>query len=335
MLQDSRIMGEEVGTLLDGAADALDMREAFMKVNQFFWNSLDMKLGRMRVKYGEERLVGFVDWHNIGRSFDGALFSVHNGWFNAEFYGFAQVEDLLFVDQGDMNVVGFNWNVQQGARTKADVYLIWQLVTPSTELNRPTAGYYINGKIGNLEYTSNGAYQWGEFTPDTLKQDVQAYMLTLDFWYRFPDSPGRIGVSAGMDYLSGDDNPDDLSYKVFDTLYATNHKFYGYMDYFINIPRDTSLRGLVDLYARAIAHLGPVPTRLDFHLFRSAQDFPLSTGSTSRDFGYEIDLTLKHIYDEHLTFVLGGSLFQPGEIFKDTRGTGLGNWAYVMVIASI
>jgi hypothetical protein len=160
-------------------------------------------------------------------------------------------------------------------------------------------------------------------------------MLTFDFWYRFPGVSGKPGVSAGVDYLSGDDAPSDCKFKVFDTLYATNHKFYGFMDYFLNIPRDTSSRGLVDAYARALVHLGSVPVRADLHVFRSAQDFPLSSGGTSKDFGVELDLTLKHVYNESLTFVLGGSLFDPGEIFKDTTGSDLGNWAYLMVIANI
>ena len=335
MLQDSRIMGEEASTLTDGTGDALDMREGFMKVTEFLWNPLDMKLGRMRIKYGEERLVGYVDWHNIGRSFDGVVFTVHDSWFSADVFAFAQVEGLVFEEVGDLNVLGINWDVFKGEQHTNEAYLVWQLASPSNELNRWTAGYYINGKLGGFEYTSNGAYQGGELTPDSLKQDVQAYMLTLDLWYRFPNAPGRLGVSAGVDFLSGDGNPDDLDYKVFDTLYATNHKFYGFMDYFLNIPRDTSLRGLVDSYARVLVHLGSVPARVDFHLFQSAEDFPLQNGATSRDFGFEIDVTLKHVYDENLTFLLGGSMFEPGDIFKDTRGSDIANWAYIMVIANI
>ena len=59
------------------------------------------------------------------------------------------------------------------------------------------------------------------------------------------------GVSVGVEYLSGDDDPTDGTYKVFDTLYATNHKFYGFMDYFLNIPVHTFGLGLRDVHARS------------------------------------------------------------------------------------
>ena len=68
MIQDARIMGEETSTLFDGNADNFDLREGFMKVKQFFFSPLDMKLGRMRVKYGEERLIGAVEWSTLPRS---------------------------------------------------------------------------------------------------------------------------------------------------------------------------------------------------------------------------------------------------------------------------
>jgi hypothetical protein len=145
-------------------------------------------------------------------------------------------------------------------------------------------------------------------------------------------------VSAGVDFLSGDDSPNvltDTQYKVFDTLYATNHKFYGFMDYFLNIPLNTFGRGLVDAYARFQIHLGSMPIRLDLHLFESAQDFALSGGGTSKRFGTEADLTFKYKYNNTLTFLGGASVFDPGDIFKDVRGNDMSSWAYIMAIANI
>jgi hypothetical protein len=335
MVQDARFMGEETSTLFDGNADNFDLREGFMKVKRFFFSPLDLKLGRMRVKYGEERLIGAVEWSNIGRSFDGGVLTLHNPSISVDVFAFAQIESLLVGDQGDLHVVGLNarfW--EKDARTN-QVYVIGQVKDQTNQLNRWTLGYYIKGKVGNLEYASNGAYQTGVFTPDSVKQDVEAYMLTADLWYRFPQVSGKPGVSVGVDYLSGDDDLTDTNFKVFDTMYATNHKFYGFMDYFLNIPLNTFGRGLVDEYVRAQIHLGPVPVRLDVHYFLAAEDFTLSTGGTSKNFGTEVDLTFKHNYNEYLTIWGGASLFDPGEIFKDRRGSDVANWAYIMLIANI
>jgi len=57
-------------------------------------------------------------------------------------------------------------------------------------------------------------------------------------------------LSAGVDYLSGDDGEDETKYKVFNTLYATNHKFYGFMDYFLNLPVHTYGKGLMDMHGK-------------------------------------------------------------------------------------
>ncbi|HBQ58502.1 MAG TPA: hypothetical protein DD671_02460, partial [Balneolaceae bacterium] len=62
-------------------------------------------------------------------------------------------------------------------------------------------------------------------------------------------SVNPLTFSGGIDYLSGGEaggsNP---SGNTFNTLYATNHKFYGHMDYFLNIPAETQNGGLQDMY---------------------------------------------------------------------------------------
>ena len=45
--------------------------------------------------------------------------------------------------------------------------------------------------------------------------------------------------------------------KVFDTLFTTNHKFYGLADLFLNIPLQTDGRGLQDLAVKW--HYTPMP----------------------------------------------------------------------------
>src|SRR5882672_5861779 len=56
----------------------------------------------------------------------------------------------------------------------------------------------------------------------------------------------------GMEYAhgSGDSNPKDGTHETFENLFPTNHKFYGYMDFF-------SLQNIHDI--RAIAQIKPHP----------------------------------------------------------------------------
>ena len=84
---------------------------------------------------------------------------------------------------------------------------------------------------------------------------------------------GETQVTLWYDYLSGDDDLGDDETKVFDTLFATNHKFYGYADFFLNIPAHTAGRGLRDMALKLKRTLRPgLSLGLDVHTFRLAQD---------------------------------------------------------------
>lgn len=335
-LQDSRTMGEEFSTLRDGSADAFDLHQGYLKVHDIFSWPLDLKLGRMEVKYGSERLLGAVGWDNVGRAFDGLMLNLHSEQVAVDVFTFAEVESLRAGDDGDLNVFGFNADLELSEKYQTEVFVIGQMRDPSNRLNRYTIGFYSQGTLGDLRHETEFAYQTGRITPNNTKQDVQAFMGTLNLWYTFSSMDRKPFLSLGIDFLSGDDAPLDDKYKVFDTLYATNHKFYGFMDYFLNIPRDTFLRGLVDSHARA--GLNPwagAPLWLVAHWFRSQEKFTLANGSTSNDFGSEFDLTFKYPYSENLNFTLGASAFFPGEIFKEQFGSSSSAWFYIMTTLTI
>lgn len=82
----------------------------------------------------------------------------------------------------------------------------------------------------------------------------------------------RLGFDVGTggsltlwyDLLSGDADPNDGDTKVFDTMFATNHKFYGFADMFLNISVHTGGQGLQDLAVkgsqgkpRSLSRVGP------------------------------------------------------------------------------
>ena len=121
---------------------------------------------------------------------------------------------------------------------------------------------------------------------------------------------GRIGTSFGgentltiwYDYLSGDEDPSDTKVKVFDTLFATNHKYYGYADLFLNIPAHTAGRGLQDMALKlAFKPSKSVSLGVDLHAFLLAR----KAGISSRRLGEEVDLTLQYKYSPEVSFVGG------------------------------
>lgn len=348
-LQDSRVWGEESNTLQDGSADNFDLHQGYLKIRDFFKAPLNAKIGRQTVKYGAERLVGGVEWHYIARSFDGAIFDVYGEKFRVDVFGFQVVDSLNPGDYKDLFFYGGYADVKIHEDHKTQVFAMWQRRQPRRWLNRGTVGAYLKGDFGGFSYESDLGYQFGDITtssgtelatgetlPD-LTQSVQAYMATLMLGYA-ADVRTKPSLYLAVDYLSGDDNLQDDEYKVFDTMYATNHKFYGFMDYFLNIPLNTYGRGLVDTWGRfKLTPIEKTPMMLDVHYFQSDKDVfvvedTTTTTNAGKTFGTEIDFTLKHAYTDNLTFLLGASWFRPGDVFKAVRGEDDSTWAYVWAI---
>jgi hypothetical protein len=331
-IQDSRTFGEEENTLTDGSADNLDLHQAYFSVQKIFDLPLDAKIGRMEVIYGPQRFMGAVGWHNIGRSFDGVIFKLKLQHFSVDVFNLKEVEMGETGDNGDKNVFGAyaDFDLIEDQTTQA--FLIWQQLRPTEQLDRYTAGLYAKGMIGSFYHETEFAFQGGTIN-DT---DVAAYMFALNLGYKFADVNFKPDVAFGVDYLSGDDDLADDSYKVFDTLYATNHKYYGYMDYFLNIPADTYGLGLMDIHGKLSTTLSKTLwLKAAYHFFSANQDYTLIDGSTEKSFGSEIDLTLIHKYNKHLSFTLGASFFMPGEIFEEERGEDTSNWYYLMTVLTI
>jgi hypothetical protein len=334
--QDSRRFGEMASTI-DGSANQIDLHQGYLKINNFFAQWLDAKAGRMAVNYGNQRLVGALEWHNVARSFDGLIATPWLGEHSVDLFYFTIKDSLRRSDQGNFSFFGFNANIHTTDRYTNQVYLMWQRKNPSSGLNRWTIGFYSNGRLGNFYHFTEFAYQGGEITVEAMKEDVQAYMGTLNIGWKDTGKRGyKPDATIGVDFLSGDDNLQDDKFRVFDTLYGTNHKFYGFMDYFLNIPLNTYGRGLIDSHVRAtIAPAEKTKTQLAFHYFRSHKSMVLLDESRSKAFGSEIDFTVVYQYDPKLNITGGASVFFPGAIFKEKKGDRTTAWFYVMTTLTI
>lgn len=330
--QDARTLGEETSTLTDGAADNLDLHQGFLRLSDLFGAPVDLQLGRFEVRYGGERLLGAVGWHNVGRSFDGVRLRLHPDRLSLDVFNLKQTEALEPGGTGDLNVFGAYGDAKLLAGYATQGYVIWQRGNPSSTLNRYTAGAYLRGRSGRLMPEAELAYQGGTLDD----RDVSAFLVALQLGYAFPDVTAAPVLTAGVDYLSGDDDPDDGTVKVFDTLYATNHKFYGFMDFFLNLPVHTLGLGLRDVHAGvAVTPEKGLTLRLTYHNFSANEDFNLADGTTTTRFGDEVDVTAVYRYNPKVAFTGGASLFVPGAIFEQTRGDDTATWLYLMTTVTL
>lgn len=336
-VQDSRTMGEETNTLNDGSADNIDFHQAYVQIRRVFNLPVDAKMGRMELNLGGQRLVGAVDWHNVGRSFDGVVARVSESGSTtmADLFYFTEKEGLQAGDNGDRRIIGFHGETVPWTGEVVQPFLIWQREVPSDMLNRYTIGFRATGSNSGFKHELEFAYQGGDITRST-KMDVKAWMGAANVSYEIPGASTKTELSAGVDLLSGDDGTEPGTTKTFDTLYATNHKFYGFMDYFLNLPADTYGGGLMDVHG-GIGVKASKKTGLSgmYHLFRAAEDVGVGGGETSTDFGHEVDVTLNHAYNDVVKMTAGASVFLPGTIFKEKRGDDTSTWFYLMTTVNL
>ncbi|MEX2610145.1 MAG: alginate export family protein [Gemmatimonadota bacterium] len=313
--QDSRVFGEESSTF-DASAELLDLHQGYLELVQpALGRQLTLRAGRQEMILGNERLVGAVGWSNTGRSFDGArldvaapdggrcfsVFAATVAERGERFSAGAEDDDHLFagltVGGGPLEA----WLLHDRAATYRSF----------TGVDRTTLGARADVALGGaFDAWLEGAYQAGNQVQGVaLDQDIGAWFaggrLSWD-----AAAGALTGLSAGVDYLSGDEDPLDGNYGAFNTLYATNHKWYGYLDLFLDPAGRTADRGLIDAVATGrLNAVGDHTLQVDVHRFWTAAE---QSSAEARALGWELDLTLPVPLGPTHALLLGYSAFRNG-----------------------
>jgi hypothetical protein len=319
--QDVRVWGEETSPLFDFNGDNIDVHQAYVRYESTNLDWLTATVGRMETSLGGQRLVGTVDWAQQGQSFDGVRLDLEGDEGSLALMGYAVGDRSAGPTTPDRQLFGA-YATRGGMGPGAlDVYWLYAKAEAATETDEHSVGAryaFDDGAItGRVEATVQRGSRAGV--------DVSAFMLGLRAGTSLAE--GRAGVTLWYDYLSGDD-PTTPEVEVFNTLYATGHKFYGFADLFTNIPAHTGGGGLQDLAAKlALAVRDDVTANIDVHTFRAAE----RGGLTSSHFGEEIDLTLTHRYSDFLTLSTGFSyVFQGDALAEIGRLSENMKWFYLM-----
>ena len=326
-LQDARAWGTEGSTLTGAGGDHLDLHQGYADLGSA--DRMLGRLGRQELSLGDERLVGTVGWSNTGRVFDGArvLGTAGRVQWTAFWMNVAERDSVQAVGldpQANQGVNDDGWLL--GGFASGKVGGSTAEVTALYDRNAVTSkSYTVNLRVHGaavafLSYDVAGAYQFGP---------------NRSAWFasgRVGAELGRGSLAAQLDYLSGDDDPTAGDVKAFNTLYATNHKFYGYMDYFLNLPGQLDQAGLVDAMLRG--SVDPTPAtrvRADLHHFRLAED-----RGNGKTLGTELDLVGTWGVAKVAALEAGGGLFFPSEPITALlpaffSGTDTTYWGYAQL----
>lgn len=109
VLQDSALWGGEKGSLIgidtanDNTRQSVGIREAWVESKELI-GPITLQVGRQILKYGDERLVGALEWNNVGRSFNGFRLKIDKELFSTHAW-------VMIVGEQDSDVAGNSTNL--------------------------------------------------------------------------------------------------------------------------------------------------------------------------------------------------------------------------------
>ncbi len=332
--QDSRRLGgPDSGELT--STDNVDIHQAYFVIENAIIPCLYIKGGRFELNYGNQRVFGSAGWHNIGRSWEGGLFSYRNEALQIDLFGLKKMELGDSTYNRDFDIFGLYGKIK---KAYLDLFFFYELDADSNgyvqeKLKRFNVGGYYSSSYDNFDFTMQGGFQFGEIPrdtiPDSLVQDISAFMAAGELGYSF-GTRTNARIAIGVDYTSGDDGSDSAKFKAYRNAYYTGHKFRGYMDYFLGSPE----HGLIDAMLRGKVGINPQWLfKGDLHYFKAAEDYlSKADGMTmTGNIGYEFDFTVVNKSVAGAAFTGGVSLFFADKHFAeagDNRKTGI--WSYLM-----
>lgn len=339
-LQDSRTWGDEEQRKDIGG---LQLNEAWLELA--LPQGFSLKMGRQELAYDDHRILGNLDWANLTISHDALVIKYANKKkdFNWHIGGaYNQVGEPLFGTKYPLKNYKhfvFSWLRKDLIKMHSTLGAIAVMngMTPTDTFQKVANTSYTIGPLYNFSNkgwkATVGAYYQAGKTDNNLS--INAYMVNGYVEYR----KNKLFGGIGTDLLSGNsDKTPATESNNFSTLYATNHKFYGYMDYFLTIPTDAKQRGLMDMYVR----IGVAPKKefcftMDVHSFSLANPNNIAKKKVSQELGQEIDLLFDYKPTPVVSLQAGYCMMfatKNMELIKGGDANNYNGWAYVMLKVS-
>lgn len=338
-LQDVRAWGSEPNTVT--VTPNTGLHQGFLDVRATSW--LDVRVGRQELSYGEDRLIGNLDWAQSARAFDGlflrATLSPH-----VTLDGFAMMlktpawltpdAQPRFMNSGSY-FSGLYLRARFG-RAGFDTYALGLFEDVSTVAgwvphnNRGTFGARGFFNVQGLSVVGEGAFQTGLVGPTRELELAGAFALKATYTLSVWGSPYILGEFSGA---SGDGTPGDGKNHTFNQLFPTGHAHLGYMDY-VGWSNVVAGHGAIGFRPWG-AHVW-----LDVHHFRSwdprgawttasgAVFVPADATRTNGNMGTELDLSVTVPLFSFVSLAGNFSVFLPGGA-AGARGNSPSTWGFL------
>lgn len=304
---------------------ALGVHQAYADYSPVTWGKL--LAGRQVLSYGDELVIGALDWNNVGRSFD--AFRARSKYD----LGFTDVFTSKLVDtntaapsDGDYDLHGVynSWKFGEFAK-ETDFYVLYLVDgrgTGPAPLKLWTAGARVKTSLETTDYRAEVTGQSGTASGSKLS----GFQGDAEGGYTFDSAKKtRLGVGGF------------LATKNYNQLFPTSHKWLGYADIL-------GRRNIVGAVARFSAKPAKEWTlSFDAHqFFRASKTDPVyklngttalgtGGGSSKNDVGTEADLTAKFEAAQNVVLTGGASVLVPGGYLRDQFGSRLPLFYYAQM----
>ena len=334
--QDVRVWGDAAiykSTGVHGNDASIDLYQGYFE--WFFDDRSSVCVGRQVLAYDDERLFSIRNWNQHGLAYDALLLktkfdhldihvglSLNNNRENK--YGNIYEQDKMKI----LNFIHLQRSLENIGHFSLIAVGSGYTASDSSEViyMRGTAGGFLLMKLQRFDYSFSAYYQFGN---NRFGKPVQAYLLTSSLnWHN-----RLLSLTAGIDYISGNaQNNNDDKDRMFSLLYGARHRYYGFLDYFSNIPKATNSRGLVDIWLRMSSEIASGSSiRADFHRFSVQENQP----EFSDFLGTELDIMLSKQFTPELKLTGGFSIFNSSKYYRvmqpniDSDQTPI--WAWIML----
>jgi hypothetical protein len=343
--QDSRAPGLKARS--PAFVDALDIRQAYLDVHTAeSASSAGLRLGRQELLFGEERLVGPLDWTNTARSFDAvrAYFTAPNVRLDAFAASVVRIRDGAFdnpLSNGN-NFYGLYGSLKKLVpKSTFEPYLFYKTIhrAMSEKGSLGTAGIYTYGArlAGNLphsfDYGIEAARQTGRIASDPHRAWAGHGVLGYTA-QKVKTSPRFL---AEYNFASGDRSPSDGRRGTFDQLFPTGHAKYGTAD-------QLGWRNMHSMRAGSELKLNPkLKVSFGYLSHWLAQDsdalyaangsavFRIPRGAASRHIGQEFDFVFFYTLSKQYVFGLGHAHLWAGKFLREASPGANFSYPYAFV----
>jgi hypothetical protein len=321
---DTHALGLPLADTAANMRDSFDLRQGYLN---FHYKPVQLLVGRMELRIGDERVVGISDWTNNSRTWDGAYLRI--GSLN-QLNIFTTSVVTVHPTSLDTHGAGLTFH---GVHAKITTWVPHSDIEPFVLVHAEpyvkshdgtygsstavTFGSYYNTHWYGFDSSGTGMLQRGSYGDDS----IQAGAAIVRGGYGANRLPWKPHLEAEYDYATGNSNPTGKTWGTFDQQYPSNHNAFGLVDLFgfqnikqrrVNLNL-TPKENLLVLLQGGSLHLATVNDGVYSSAGTMAPSIAVPTGGfKSDDLGSEFDASAKYIYHKSFVTNIGVGHFFPG-----------------------